>query len=233
MLPTSVPHPADPGDRASTPRDASGLRPTRDAFAPLARATFVAAPRPPRIAPAPRVVSAPEALARLGAARAPVGVAPSAKPGCALVVACVVPGAEARLSSALRARGLRVRRLREGVPTRLVRELERALRRAAHFATVAFALGAAVGGVAVRSEALIPTWGWIPGPVIGACLGAGLLGVLGFLLGALVSVASTGRPRALVQGSILVAVEGDRLSVNEIAARVVAAGGEPIAHAAQ
>ncbi len=151
--------------------------------------------------------------------------------GASLVVACVSPGDEARLSTALRGCGLRVRRLREGVPTKLVRELERALRRAAQFATVAFVLGAVVGAVAVRTEALIPTWGWIPGPVIGGCLGAGLLGVIGFVLGALVSVVSAGRPRGLVRGSVLVAVEGERITVNEIAARVVAAGGEPLAHA--
>jgi hypothetical protein len=169
---------------SAAPRDPDAvdeLRPTREAVVRPTReprAPFVPGPESPRIAPAPRAAqlraAAPVARAQAVAARA-------------VVIAAFPRERVAGILLALRERGLDATPLREAQPgpAGLSRELSHAVRRATIAATSLGGIGALVGALIVPSEALVPGFGWIPGPAVGAALLAGVFGALGFALGML------------------------------------------------
>lgn len=233
-------------DADERPSRDSVLRPTRDAL----RAPFVAAPKPPRVAPAPRVVAkakvstvvvagapptATTTATRTMAVPAPLPApAPAASTPGAAVVARFRREAVDRAMITLRARGIVAQRMREAAPgpVGLARELTRSLRRATSIATAFAAVGLLLGALLVPRPALVPTWGWLPGPVVGAAFGAGALAVLGFLVGAISLLFSPAAQLATIAGGahVLVVARANDRSVASLLAHVVELEGEPIAH---
>ena len=117
-----------------------------------------------------------------------------------------------------------------GGPAELSRELANAVRRATIAATCAGFLGAMIGALIVPSEALVPGFGWVPGPAVGAALLAGILGAVGFALGLLALLVMPTRtltPLAAGDRALIAVMASD--SAMAIAA-IVAAGGTPLAH---
>jgi hypothetical protein len=202
--------------RSSTPASAplgEDLRPTREAMLRPTReprAPFVAGPQLPRIAPAPRAA----------AVRA---MAPAAKPltGRAIVIGAFPRQRASAALIALREAGVGATLLREARPgpAGLARELGEALRRATIAATCAGGIGALIGALIVPSEALVPGFGWIPGPAVGAAILAGILGAVGFALGMLALLIMPAR-------ALKPLVEGDRaliaVTANDSAAAIAA-----------
>jgi hypothetical protein len=166
--------------------DASPLRPTR--AAPCA--PFVCAP------PAPRVALAPAVAVAAGCARANelAAVALGAVPDSALALVQVpvdVPGHASWLASCA-ALALELRTL-EPVDAALGCGPS-SLTRASRLAAALGLLGAFVGAVAFAGgEGALPMIGWLPGPLIGAAAGAGVLGLAGVALGAIAAIVARGR----------------------------------------
>ncbi|MEO7095769.1 MAG: hypothetical protein ABI175_21095 [Polyangiales bacterium] len=133
------------------------------------------------------------------------------------------------LVSSLESRALEVRKL-ETVSTELPANLGDAFQRIVRMAAVSSAtlgfLGALACSMLLSGEALVPSVGWIPGPIMGAAIGAGVFGALGFLLGALAmllvpSMALRHAPR----GAVFVIVRARAFDLEAIIGRVVDAGG--------
>lgn len=207
------------------PNAAEELRPTTEAFVRPTReprAPFVPGPQSPRVAPAPRA----------GQLRAMPAVAKPPVVPRSIVVASFprerVPG----VISALRDRGLDATQLREAQPgpAGLSRELSHAVVRATIVATSLGGIGALIGALIVPAEALVPGFGWIPGPAVGAALLAGVLGALGFALGMLALLLMPARAlKPLAAGDrALIAIVGPD-ATNALAAAIELAG-TPVAH---
>lgn len=134
--------------------------------------------------------------------------------------------------TALRERGLEatvLRRAQPGAPG-LARELSHALGRATIAASACGALGALIGALLVPAEALVPGFGWLPGPAVGAALLAGVLGALGFALGMLALLVMPARAlEPLAAGdSALVAIAGPQ--ADTALAATIELAGTPVAH---
>ena len=131
--------------------------------------------------------------------------------------------------ASLAVRALEVRRLESvagELPASLGEALARTLRTASTVAAGLGAAGALAGVVLIDGEALVPHLGWIPAPVVGALLGAGLLGALGMLLGALAVILfpSLSAPRGPASG-VVVVVRTRPFDLDAVVAGVVDAGG--------
>ncbi|MGZ3420883.1 MAG: hypothetical protein ACXWUG_06660 [Polyangiales bacterium] len=162
-------------------------------------------------------------------------LADAAHPSGPLVVARFRGDEVERALLVLRARGLVVARLKETAPGAegLARELAHAFRRTTTTATALGAIGALAGALLSPGEALVPGWGWLPGPLVTASVGAGVLGAMGVLLGALSLLFAA--PKTLADaaagGHALVAIEGTSTANTPlILARVVELGGQPLAY---
>lgn len=140
------------------------------------------------------------------------------------------PVALAPLLAAIEPRAVEVRRLDTVAPTEVPASAMEALRRVVRGASVGAAgggaLGALLGSLAIAGEALLPSLGWVPGPIVGGALGAGALGVLGFVVAAtvlLLSPSATLHRRGAT--GTLVVVRARPFDVEAIIARLVEAGG--------
>jgi hypothetical protein len=229
------------GPRTSAGDDAPPLRPTRSS----PRAPFVAAPATPRTAEAPLVAAPTTADRPSGGARHTARVAFSAtaardslhgdrpsvserRRAVALVVARFPHGAFLDpLVASIAPRSIELSRL-EGmgaahVPRSLLFALRNALVRATFGAAFGGAIGVLAGALTFGGEALAPLLGWIPGPAFGAAFGGGVLGAVGFIVGAFAALARP-IPRAGDPGVILV-VRARTFDVDAIVAKVLDAGG--------
>jgi len=216
-------------DEPLRPTREVALRPTREPAAP-----FVAGPRGPHVAPAPRVIG-PRASQPGRRARTEES-APERVPVSAPERLLIASFDQRRAASGvveLRAHGFTVTPLRRAAagPAGLSRELARALHRATIAATALGAIGALIGALITPSEALVPHLGWIPGPAVGAALLAGLLGAVGLAVGLLAILVTPQRSLdPILEGSqTLLAVQAE-VSVDILAAAIVAAGGAVVAH---
>jgi hypothetical protein len=204
--------------------DVLPLRPTR--AAPCA--PFVSAPPAPRVARAPAVCG--EGQRERGMLEP--ALAFGGEPGSAL--ALVEGPADARWLGALASLAmvdeldLEIRALVPvggalGPPTP-----SPALSRVARVASALGALGAVIGGVAFAGgEGSLPMIGWLPGPVIGAATGAGVLGLAGVVLGAIASLFARGRTKS--PGSALAYVRVRTEDRDALLAAVVRGGGRIVA----
>jgi hypothetical protein len=159
----------------------------------------------------------------------------AAHPSGPLVVARFRRDEVERALLVLRGRGLVVARLNEAAPgpEGLSRELAFAFRRATTTATALGAIGALVGALLSPGEALIPGWGWLPGPLVAAAVAAGIMGTLGLLLGAvsLLFAAPQTLADAAAGGHALIAIEGTSAANTPLVlARIAELGGQPLAH---
>jgi hypothetical protein len=162
-------------------------------------------------------------------------LADAAHPNGPLVVARFRREDVERAVLVLRGRGLVVARLKETAPGAegLSRELAYAFRRTTTTATVLAAIGALVGALLSPGEALIPGWGWLPGPLVAAAVAAGVMGTFGLLAGAVSLLFA--KPKTLAEaaagGHALLAIEGTSAANTPLVlARVAELGGEPLAH---
>lgn len=87
-----------------------------------------------------------------------------------------------------------------------------------------------MGALLVPSEAWVPGFGWLPGPVVGAALLAGILGAVGFALGMLALLAMPARSLAPLAAGDRVLIAVTAVDTASAIAAIVAAGGAPLAH---
>lgn len=171
--------------------DVLPLRPTR--AAPCA--PFVSAPPAPRVARAPAVCGEGQREHWTQDAALALGGEPGS--ALALVEGPADAGWLASLASlaSVDAVALEIRSLVPvgGALGSRAPSPSPALSRVARVASALGALGAFLGGVAFAGgEGSLPMIGWLPGPVIGAAAGAGVLGLAGVALGAIVALLTRG-----------------------------------------
>ena len=154
--------------------------------------------------------------------------------GVATIVARFPSGTEPDLGPLL-PRALEVRKLEtvasSETPATLGEAVHRVLRTAALVAAAFGAIGALLGALVFEGEALLPpvfgaAGGWLPGPLVGAAIGGGVLGVLGFLVGALAMVVLPSL--AIRRGhdhAAFVIVRARSFDLDAVVTRIVESGG--------
>jgi hypothetical protein len=131
-------------------------------------------------------------------------------------------------------RALEVRRLEtvpSETPATLGDAVQRVVRTAALVAAAFGALGAFFGAFVFEGEALLPpvfgaAGGWLPGPLVGAAIGGGVLGVFGFLVGALAMVVLPSLAvRRVHEHCVYVNVRARSFDLDAVVTRIVESGG--------
>jgi hypothetical protein len=133
------------------------------------------------------------------------------------------------LVSSLESRALEVQRLETvstELPTSLGDAFDRIVRMAALTSATCGFLGALACSMLLSGEALVPSVGWIPGPIIGAAIGAGAFGAVGFVIGALIMLLFPAIAlRHARRGTVFVIVRARAFDLEAIVGRIVDAGG--------